>query len=223
MTLRVRDRVGRGDRLDSATLPWCQQGPGRAGDLRFGALVGSGDASHARRCCRGRAGFAEHKFRRVSQHAVSGLHAQMITAFVLATTVISVFATPGGTGQRERKGVTGVDHGSAVNATDQGLLQLIYDLMSQRGAWPTFTAVDLRADRDLGVEDAQAALLAIPEGYIAKPWQAHGFSDSDAVRLTLRGVTMCAGGRQDLDLLAQFVAWVVKVESKASDWPSPAR
>ncbi|MBB4910691.1 TIGR02391 family protein [Actinophytocola algeriensis] len=141
----------------------------------------------------------------------------MITAIVLATTVISVFATPGGTGQRERKGVTGVDHGSAVNATDQGLLQLIYDLMSQRGDWPTFTAVDLRADRDLGVEDAQAALLAIPEGYISRPWQAHGFSDRDAVRLTLRGVTMCAGGRQDLDLSARFVAWVVKVESEASD------
>lgn len=110
-----------------------------------------------------------------------------------------------------------MDHGSAVNAADQRLLQLVYDLMSQRGAWPTFTAVDLRADRDLGVEDAQAALLAIPVGYISRPWQAHGFSDSDGVRLTLRGVTECVGGRDDLDVLAQLVAWVVKIEGEASD------
>lgn len=104
-----------------------------------------------------------------------------------------------------------------LGAGDQGLLQLVYDLMNQRGAWPTFTAVDLRADRVLNVEDAQAALLALPDGHISKPWLVSGFSDSDEVRLTLRGVRVCAGGQQDLDLLARFVAWVVEIERHAPD------
>ncbi|MEV6440660.1 TIGR02391 family protein [Amycolatopsis sp. NPDC051716] len=104
-----------------------------------------------------------------------------------------------------------------VSAADQRLLQLVYDLMNQRGAWPTFTAVDLRADRMLNIEDAQAALLALPRVYISRPWHASGFSDSDEVRLTLRGVMVCAGGRDDLDLLARFVAWVVRVEREVPE------
>ncbi|MCX4995021.1 TIGR02391 family protein [Streptomyces longwoodensis] len=74
--------------------------------------------------------------------------------------------------------------------------------------------MDLRADRDLGIEDAQAALMAVPTGYLSKPWQPHGFSDNDEVRLTLRGVAGCEGGTEDLGLLFRFVTWAVKIEGE---------
>lgn len=99
-----------------------------------------------------------------------------------------------------------------LDAGTRELLQAVYALMKQRGDWPTFTAVDLWVDRHLGIEDAQAALLAVPDAYLFRPWQAHGFSSNDAVRLTLRGVTACDGGPDDLQLLERFVAWTVDLE-----------
>jgi uncharacterized protein (TIGR02391 family) len=84
--------------------------------------------------------------------------------------------------------------------------------MKQRGDWPTFTAVDLWIDRHLGIEDTQAALLAVPDAFLFRPWQAHGFSSNDPVRLTLRGVTACDDGPEDLQLLERFVAWTVDLE-----------
>ncbi|MFD5463066.1 TIGR02391 family protein [Kitasatospora sp. NPDC127059] len=99
-----------------------------------------------------------------------------------------------------------------LDTATRELLQTVYTLMKQRGDWPTFTAVDLWADRELGIEDAQAALLAVPDTYLFRPWQRHGFSNNDAVRLTLQGVTACEGGAEDLQLLARFVAWVTDLE-----------
>ncbi|MBT2478710.1 TIGR02391 family protein [Streptomyces sp. ISL-94] len=107
----------------------------------------------------------------------------------------------------------------ALDPHDRQLLQTIYKLMSQRGSWPTFTAVDLRADRELGIEDAQAALVAISSRYIARPWNAHGYSDNDEVRLTLRGVSACEGGPSDLSYLSNFVKWTVALEQQGSDDP----
>ncbi|KUJ34475.1 hypothetical protein ADL25_41005 [Streptomyces sp. NRRL F-5122] len=72
--------------------------------------------------------------------------------------------------------------------------------------------MDLWADREMGIEDAQAALLAVPDAYLFRPWQAHGFSSNDTVRLTLRGVAACEDGAEDLQLLARFVAWTVDLE-----------
>jgi uncharacterized protein (TIGR02391 family) len=99
-----------------------------------------------------------------------------------------------------------------LDAGTRELLDAVYTLMKQRGDWPTFTAVDLWVDRHLGIEDGQAALLAVPDIYLFRPWQAHGFSSNDPVRLTLRGVTACDGGPEDLQLLERFVAWTVDLE-----------
>ncbi|WP_035847759.1 hypothetical protein [Kitasatospora azatica] len=70
---------------------------------------------------------------------------------------------------------------SQLDAIAQGLLQAVYGLMADRQDWPTFTAVDLYADRELGIEDSQAALLAVPARYLFRPWSAHGFSNNDPV------------------------------------------
>ncbi|MFJ9933181.1 TIGR02391 family protein [Streptomyces virginiae] len=107
----------------------------------------------------------------------------------------------------------------ALDSQGRLLMQAVYELMSQRGSWPTFTAVDLRADRELGVEDAQAALVAISPRNIARPWQAHGYADNDEVRLTLRGVAACDGGAADLSRLSDFVEWTVALEQQGSDDP----
>ena len=103
---------------------------------------------------------------------------------------------------------------TALSDTNRALLQIVYELMSQRGAWPTLTAVDLRADRDLGIEYVEAALLVIPPEYIARPWRVHGFYDNDEIRLTLRGVAECQGGPEDLALLEQLVQWIVELERR---------
>ena len=99
-----------------------------------------------------------------------------------------------------------------LDARTRQLLQAVYALMKQRGEWPTFTAVDLWVDRHLGIEDAQAALLTVPDAFLFRPWQAHGFSSNDPIRLTLRGVAACDGGPDDLQLLERFVAWTVDLE-----------
>lgn len=112
-----------------------------------------------------------------------------------------------------------VDDVIMLGTTDQALLQIVYDLMAQRGTWPTFTAVDLRADRDLAIEDAQAALAAVPPGYIRRPWGAYGFSDGDEVRLTLKGVAVCAGGEADLARVVELVTWTSEIESAAPATP----
>jgi Protein of unknown function (Hypoth_ymh) len=92
------------------------------------------------------------------------------------------------------------------------VLQIIYDLLRQRGAWPTFRTVDLRLDRVLHIEDSRAALAAIPALYLQRPWRATGFYDADEVRLSLRGVEICDGGSNDLNLLAVFIRWLVQSE-----------
>ncbi|GAB2688411.1 TIGR02391 family protein [Kitasatospora kifunensis] len=106
---------------------------------------------------------------------------------------------------------------AALSAEARDLLQAVYTLMGQRGAWPTFTAVDLLADHALGIEDAQAALAALPATYMFRPWRANGFFDTDEVRLTLRGVALCDSGPDDLALLEQFMSWIVILERDNTD------
>ncbi|MFD7982521.1 TIGR02391 family protein [Kitasatospora indigofera] len=101
---------------------------------------------------------------------------------------------------------------SRWDAGKREVVQAVYDLMKQRGDWPTFTAVDLWLDRELGIEDAQAALLATSPAHMFRPWQSHGFSSNDPVRLTLHGMEVCEGGHEDLQLLADFMAWAVELE-----------
>jgi hypothetical protein len=92
------------------------------------------------------------------------------------------------------------------------VLQIIYNLFRQRGSWPTFRTVDLRLDRQLDIEDTQAALAAMPAVYLQRPWRMTGFNDADEVRLSLRGVQACEGGSDDLELLAAFMRWLVETE-----------
>lgn len=99
-----------------------------------------------------------------------------------------------------------------LSDSDRSLLGLVYRLMSQRGAWPTFTAVDLLVDRELGIEDPEAALIALPGGYLQRSRLAHGFRDTDEIRLTLKAVSECPGGPGDVAFVARFIEWVVDVE-----------
>ncbi|MEU9412330.1 TIGR02391 family protein [Streptomyces sp. NPDC048281] len=99
---------------------------------------------------------------------------------------------------------------------DRAVLDLVYGLVYPEGAWPTYRTVDLYLDKSLGISDTQAALLSISDRLLMHPWHRAGFYDSDEVRLTLRGVDACQGGRQDLDALAAFLSWVCARESEAS-------
>ncbi|MFE9455075.1 hypothetical protein [Streptomyces sp. NPDC006739] len=98
---------------------------------------------------------------------------------------------------------------------DRAVLDLIYGLVYPEGAWPTYRTVDLHMDRSLGISDTQAALLSLPDRLLMHPWHRAGFYDNDEVRLTLRGVDACQGGRQDLDALAAFLAWACDREFEA--------
>lgn len=99
-----------------------------------------------------------------------------------------------------------------LSLNEQKLLEIIYELVGRAGKWPTFMAVDLRADRELGIEDVQTVLVAIPAQYLARPGHPTGYYDTDELRLTLSGVAQCEGGTEDIELLARFMAWLVGVE-----------
>jgi hypothetical protein len=111
---------------------------------------------------------------------------------------------------------SGIQNGLMVlERQNQEILDLIYGLVYPTGAWPTYRTVDLHMDRSLGISDTQAALLSIPARLLMQPWHRAGFNDSDELRLTLRGVDACQGGRQDLDALAAFLAWACEREREA--------
>jgi hypothetical protein len=88
--------------------------------------------------------------------------------------------------------------------------------MSVLGKWATYRVVDLKLDRQLGVADTQSALLSISPTYLRRPWHTYGFSDSDEVRLTLRGIAMCEGGGDDLTYVTTFLRWAADVELSSS-------
>lgn len=91
-------------------------------------------------------------------------------------------------------------------------VQVLYDQLRERGAWPTFTQVDRVLDRQYGIEDAQAELAALPAEYLPRSWSRAIFSDTDEVRLTLRGVAACPNSHDDLQLLASFLRWAAERE-----------
>ncbi len=95
-------------------------------------------------------------------------------------------------------------------------LQLIYDLLVERAAWPTFRTVDTRFGRLLGIDEPQAALADIPATYLPRAWRPHGFYDTDEVRLSLQGIAECDGGAEDLDLLVKFIEWGASIERQQS-------
>ncbi|MEV0566877.1 hypothetical protein [Dactylosporangium sp. NPDC050588] len=99
------------------------------------------------------------------------------------------------------------DRGSVV-------LQVVYDQLRQHGVWPTFAQVDRVLDRVHGISDAQAALAALPAKLMPRSWSRSYFSDTDEVRLTLRGVSVCAGAgaQDDLTLLVAFLRWAAERE-----------
>ena len=96
----------------------------------------------------------------------------------------------------------------ALSPSSRRVIQTIYDLLRARSAWPTFRTVDLHFDRRLGIADAQAALAAVPAGYLQRSWHSFGFYDNDEVRLSLRGIFECVGGPDDLELLKRFTLWL---------------
>ncbi|MER6596480.1 TIGR02391 family protein [Micromonospora purpureochromogenes] len=91
-------------------------------------------------------------------------------------------------------------------------VQVLYDQLRERGAWPTFTQVDRVLDRQYGIEDAQAELAALPAEYLPRSWSRAIFSDTDEVRLTLRGVAACSNSQDDLQLLVSFLRWAAERE-----------
>ena len=95
------------------------------------------------------------------------------------------------------------------------VLQLVYDAARQEGQWPRYAVVDVRLDRLLGISDGDAALQTVPEVYLPRGQHSFGFSDSDEIRLTLRGVAQCATGSEDLALLVRFIGWVTEREQHA--------
>ena len=85
------------------------------------------------------------------------------------------------------------------------MLQVIYGLLRERSAPPTFGTVDLHYDRPLGVADAQAALAAVRPGYLQRAWRTVGFSYNDEARLSLHSIFKCPGWPDGLELLTRFV------------------
>ncbi|GEM_PF-2384584 len=61
------------------------------------------------------------------------------------------------------------DRSANLAPSQRQLLQAIYDLLRDRGAWPTFRRIDVRLDRNMGIADTQAALASVPAAYLQRP------------------------------------------------------
>lgn len=78
---------------------------------------------------------------------------------------------------------------------------------------------DVRVDRSRArptprIEDAQAALAALPAGCLPRAWNRAGYFDTDEIRLTLREVASCAESKSDLRLLVTFLRWAADQERR---------
>lgn len=107
-----------------------------------------------------------------------------------------------------------------LTAQDRNMLQVVYDLLRERGTWPTFRTIDLNFDRRLHIADAQAALASLPDGYLQRPWRGFGFSDNDEVRLSPEGIRECDGGLEDLELTVRH-RWSGTMLVRGHERPRP--
>lgn len=100
---------------------------------------------------------------------------------------------------------------SNIDASQQRLLDVIYDLFRQRGTWPTFAVLDRKLDQD--DLDAEGGLGRLPKGllrgYAPIPLS---FALTDDISLTLTGVAAAASSGPDLELLAAFIRWLAERE-----------
>ncbi len=109
---------------------------------------------------------------------------------------------------------------------EQSVLHLIYALLVRRGGtWPSFAQVRGHLERGLRVSDPGAVLAGLGADLLGTPRSGAGtgfeagagsgagtgpgvgYADEDPVRLSLRGVDRCEGGRADLELLVGFLHW----------------
>ena len=85
---------------------------------------------------------------------------------------------------------------AALSASDRALVQVVYDLMCQKGSWPMFTAVDLHTDREIGIEDAQSALAALPGMRIAPTVARQGVDQGQAPAVLALGTGLAQHWRR---------------------------
>ncbi|MHB8325639.1 MAG: hypothetical protein ACYDEA_00355 [Candidatus Dormibacteria bacterium] len=99
------------------------------------------------------------------------------------------------------------------HAAQQRVLQVTYDSFRQAGRWPSAEYVDRVLDHE-GI-DLALVLPGIPESLIVcnRPWGG-SIPDGD-IRVTLRGLTTCAGASGDLELFLSALKLCVDRERTA--------
>ena len=101
-----------------------------------------------------------------------------------------------------------------IDDATRSIVQVIYDLAGETGRWPSYDLTDIRLDRELRIDDSQAALKSVPAAYLPRAHHSFGYGGSDELSLTLRGVAACRGGSEDLLLLTRFIQWAVHLEQR---------
>jgi hypothetical protein len=88
---------------------------------------------------------------------------------------------------------------------------MIYDHFRERGTWTAFGEVD-RPLRRLGLKP-DATIESIPRDLLL-PFQAGRRQPiaRDELQLSLRGIAVCEGGQEDIDLFLRLIPWLAERE-----------
>jgi hypothetical protein len=104
---------------------------------------------------------------------------------------------------------------SELTAAGRRFLQLVYDEFKQAGAWPLVDPLQWRLERDRDLFDLAEASASLDPALVRL-----GRGQEQKAELTLDGLLLCDGAKDDLDAFVRFVA-LCYATYRDSDSPDP--
>jgi hypothetical protein len=99
-------------------------------------------------------------------------------------------------------------------------LQMVSELFRQHDSWPAFNLID-RPLRRQGI-DAATAIMTMPAGLLVGGRGNAAPVRDDPVQLTVRGMALCQGTEQDVDLFLAVTRWAAALDDEFDPGSDPA-
>jgi hypothetical protein len=104
-------------------------------------------------------------------------------------------------------------HAATVTAHQRQVLQLVYDEHRMHGTWPAFGILDRRLARSRPNLDLAQLVAEVSESFLLPLWSGGVPPEPDALmKLTIQGVALCDGARDDVDLFLRALRWIARRE-----------
>jgi hypothetical protein len=101
--------------------------------------------------------------------------------------------------------------GLSLTGDQQLVLQAVCAWFRAHGTWPTFASID-RPLRRVHSLDTRTVVQSLPDSLVVKPRPATWFAAEDELRLRLRGIYACRGGREDTERFVRLLRWLAEKE-----------